>query len=384
MSLELNEFIKEAKTNIIAKNHTFINVIHGYYIFDLIPDLVERANAKKVLLINFGEENENIVKDYIENNTLPFELIVKDMWGDFIRVNENKVSINDSMFMSENEEYIGVDLIIVHSVNGLPNDILRELIQKVRMIPIFLIGDSKQFCEDVDIQRGLEKSRFYISETSKVPGYNLEVVYFNKRIRSGHIGKLEPTMHRSYEIILRDLNAIPVEELLNYEVIISTLRDPRELNNEIRLLFGYPPEPRPGEKMVNINGCFVDDLETGETIYVDTYAFIDVLEINKSCGVLYGIFKYKGKTFRANIDVEYINMITGSNVEDVIPNTNGLKLDYTYVIPPKYAAFKMFDKVLILFSSIDGSSTGRVSLYQITSSVKKKLVMFTDAYYFMY
>jgi hypothetical protein len=89
--------------------------------------------------------------------------------------------------------------------------------------------------------------------------------------------------------------------------------------------------------------------------------------------------------FTVNMDTYYYNeVINESEFIDYIPNSTGIKLEYAYVYSPLAMNFKTTDEVLAIFSSIDGASTTRDALYQLTSFPRKRLIIKTDHPYYLY
>ena len=372
MNANINEFKKRAR-NMTGKNHCFIDVIHGFYIPEMIFDILLHNEVTKSCIIYAGDECEKQLRGIISAKGCNIDIY--DLYGDMVKVKDGIIEINS-------EVLIGRDNIIIWSANFVTDDIFHPLLCNIHNTPTFLIGDNGYYCASPYISSQLEHAEFFIGDTNKNPAFSLDVVYLNKRIRTGQQSKLEYVQHRAYDIKQCDLTSIPTEEYLKYDIVISMFRSPKDINNEIRDMYGFDAKPMVNERLINVAPFICNDIE-GKPIYVGIYKIMRVLEIVNDNGLLFVVMELNGRMFRVQLNTQHLSMYTDCIPEDVIISDVGVKLEYCYVIPPLYALGKCFDNVLVLYSNGVYGST-RKSLYEVTTCPRKKLTIYTDEYYYIY
>lgn len=392
MAKPIVDFLNSVK--ILEKNYTTIDISFGFYVGDLIPKLMEMGHREKALIITSSHEAERQAKHIIEANP---KIHHKSLIGDIIDSRNNVYSDVDIQCY---------DIVYVFSANAITRNQLDIIADLFYAVPIILIGDSKSYCVDVDMHRIINASLYFINETSKIPDLNLDIVYLNKRIRTTNINKLEPCSTKSYDIEVTNLENIGYEDMLSAQRCVVYHKSPREINNEIRCLFGYGKIPVENEPVISEETIVVhkDDviirhgdqstIFKHDKIYIPKYTEMKVSHASVGdsvAGILRVTLQYHNDIddyiveFTVNMDTYYYNeVINESEFIDYIPNSTGIKLEYAYVYSPLAMNFKTTDEVLAIFSSIDGASTTRDALYQLTSFPRKRLVIKTDHPYYLY
>lgn len=394
MSKNFDELLGTHKFSVLSDNTVYFDIAHGFYIFELIPRVI--GNRENVLIMTAGEEPEKQVYNYVRRNKTNVKYQHKQILGDVLDTRGEIVYEQSTEFTP--------DIVFIYTANALYMEDIKQIASIFYGIPIFVIGDSKNYCVDTEVHRAITQCSYYINETSKVPDYQLEIIYFNKRIRTASLSKLEPMINKNFEVQMVNLDNITVDEILSYEKCVSYYTNPRVMNNDIRMLFGYSQFPMSNEpvilednlaipenkvKIINNN----NDIKIFKNgyLYIPAYSEMKVVysSINQETpGVLYVILQYESYRgfiveFAVPLDTYFYSDVIGEDV-DAIPNANGVKLEYAYVYSPAAMSFKSFDEVLAIFSNTEGVSTIRDNLYQITSFAKKKLTIKTDYPYYLY
>lgn len=358
-------------------NFTAIDVAWGFNVVEMVYNEIFLYDVMNTLFIYNTQEALSQIKDF--EQSIGREFRKASLFGELVTFKDGQVHIKEDSFS-------GVNTVAVWSLNYITEDIFSKIIRPFFANPVFFIGDSEKWSVDKWCHSLLVKTSFYSSDITRVANYNLELFYLNKRVRNGTMTALEPIDHRAYvfkKVDYRDMNP---DELLNYDIVISTLPNTLEISNSIRDMFSYKTIPNINEPMVTLEAHYVQ-LDDGTLFYLEAFSILKVLEVANPEG--HPTVRFQFNTghdiieFSIKINTKHLNDYVNKYGElDIVYNT-GLKVEYAYIIPPLYAIGKAWDNILILFTNPVHGSIKR-PIYELTSYAKKKLTFFTDFWYKIY
>ena len=381
----IDKIKKEIRTGKVM-NTIYIDAANGTYppaaIFETLINPNMDEGVGNTLILYAGQEQERQLREYCRVNNLDARLMC--LWSDAITItSKHEDTITDIEF--NREIFNNVNLIIIWTINELDDIVFDKLINATYNTPIIMIGDSNAFCDSSYIANKLDTVVMYLSETTRTPDYNLEVIYWNKRVRTGGISQLEETAHRAYDILIKRDEDIPPLEFMNYDITITCRSDYRQHNRDIRDTLGFDITPRMNEPIMTGRVPVTTTDLNGNKIYLAPYTIMKVHEVINDNGLLFVIFNYNERFVKLLVDTEYLHETTKLTSEDyqMYTGKSAVRLEYAYVIFLRHSINKSFDNVLILYSDLAHISSKKV-LYQLTCVARKKFKLLTDYFYKIY
>ena len=382
--MNLDEIKSKIRSGKIV-NSIFVDAAHGTFppaaVFEMMVNPNLNEGVSNTLFLHTGEEQERQIKEYAKLNNV--DLRVKSFWSDLCTVKSVHPEYGIVDVTMDGTLFNNINLIVVWSVNNLTEYLFDKLLDITYNIPIIFIGDNHMYCESSYISSKLESTTYYLSEITRTPSFNLEVIYWNKRIRTGNINRLELTQHRSYNILIKRDEEIQPLEFMNYDVTITCRSDYRLLNNNIRDTLGFGMEPRLNEPMLMHDAAIV--YVDGEKIYIAPYTIMKVREVVNDNGLMFVTFNYKDKLIKLLVNTEYLSKCTGLTDSDyrVYGGVSAVRCEPAYVILPRHCLNKSFDRVQLLYTDVAHISSKKI-FYQLSMCVREKFTLCTDYLYSIY
>ena len=215
-------------------------------------------------------------------------------------------------------------------------------------------------------------------------GYNAEILYFIKKLRTGVINRLERSTTRDMMInkVQTEEDFYNSDEVMDYSVVIDTTGRFREYNIALRNSIGFDFMPNINEPMVNITP-FIATSNNGKRVVVDAYNIFKVKSISTENGILRATFEHREQEIEIPLNTHYLSKVTESDIPlDIAPHEAGVKMEFAYFIPPRVAVNKAFPDVLIYFQNRE-SIYARKLLISMLSSCVRSFKIKTDYEYYL-
>lgn len=379
--------------NMLASHLLFINCHYGYNKIELInAKRKEMEREERTLIIYHGEkdfkdlieEYENdcmTLVDFIDYPNMEKSIIIADAYGELISMIDGEIMLSDIISELGPNTF---DSIIIMNVNYMFMGLLDIISMHFINAPVLCIGDSEAMVTDTAVLKALNNTRYFFNDVYRMRGYNAEILYFIKKLRTGVINRLERSTTRDMMInkVQTEEDFYNSDEVMDYSVVIDTTGRFREYNIALRNSIGFDFMPNINEPMVNITP-FIATSNNGKRVVVDAYNIFKVKSISTENGILRATFEHREQEIEIPLNTHYLSKVTESDIPlDIAPHEAGVKMEFAYFIPPRVAVNKAFPDVLIYFQNRE-SIYARKLLISMLSSCVRSFKIKTDYEYYL-
>jgi len=358
------DIVKKYEKTINSNNRVMtVDAIHGVNVYEtVIEPLMNLYSNKGVKVLASGVEQERILDHYdvdYERITDFYELKKKES-GMQYELKENDTTADLTFIWSSN--FTGVEHI---------HEIKRNF--KTSVVDI---GDSflVDYFSNGDVIKHIRNCDLYLDKINKLPKYSQELVYFANRIRNGTMEELENINNRSY--VVSDKKP-ELEEIFDYDVAVVSKFYVGDTNKKIRsYIFDYHgAEPRKGERMIAYQPIKTKDSKGNEIeIQLGEELIVKDARMNND-GCFYGVFDFKGKEVELWIDMNFINVLYGLDYDEYM--AGGVRLYYSYVIPPKMVVDKSYDT--LFFEMKNNDINNKRVFYSVARAARRDIKVVYDS-----